>query len=237
MAKYVKYAIGEILLVVIGILIALAINNWNDARKDRKSELRSLVDLHNEFSSNVIVFDSILGLKKDIQKEQEHIIEVIGNILVHDSLKPNRRSRTGAVTFDPSQSVINSLLRTAKIDLIKNDSLKYMLTNWSDLLIDYKEDEQWHTNFTQRELYPYETKNLSTHFYKYHPNDGHRSPFYSSSEVRSLYHKAFKDDEYRNLLLRNHQYLTMTIEEGDRIMKAMQHIITSLSNEIRARQK
>jgi hypothetical protein len=30
MGKYFKYAIGEILLVVIGILIALSINNWND---------------------------------------------------------------------------------------------------------------------------------------------------------------------------------------------------------------
>ena len=31
--KYLKYAIGEILLVVIGILIALSINNWNEGRK------------------------------------------------------------------------------------------------------------------------------------------------------------------------------------------------------------
>ena len=38
MGKYFKYAIGEILLVVIGILIALQINNWNEERKDRKLE-------------------------------------------------------------------------------------------------------------------------------------------------------------------------------------------------------
>ena len=33
--KYMRYAIGEIILVVIGILIALQINNWNQQRKDR----------------------------------------------------------------------------------------------------------------------------------------------------------------------------------------------------------
>ena len=36
--KYLKYAIGEIVLVVIGILIALQINNWNEQRKARISE-------------------------------------------------------------------------------------------------------------------------------------------------------------------------------------------------------
>ena len=37
MGKYFKYAIGEILLVVIGILIALQINIWNEQKKEQKS--------------------------------------------------------------------------------------------------------------------------------------------------------------------------------------------------------
>ncbi|MGB5372105.1 MAG: DUF6090 family protein, partial [Flavobacteriaceae bacterium] len=44
-SKYLLYAIGEIVLVVIGILIALQINNWNEDRKDRAKErfyLRSI---------------------------------------------------------------------------------------------------------------------------------------------------------------------------------------------------
>ena len=42
--KYFKYAIGEIILVVIGILIALQINNWSEGRKDTKKEY---IDLQN----------------------------------------------------------------------------------------------------------------------------------------------------------------------------------------------
>ena len=42
LSKYVLYAIGEIILVVIGILIALQINNWNEANKRRDNELRYL---------------------------------------------------------------------------------------------------------------------------------------------------------------------------------------------------
>ena len=40
--KYLKYAIGEIILVVIGILIALSINNWNDSRLENKTEIKIL---------------------------------------------------------------------------------------------------------------------------------------------------------------------------------------------------
>ena len=40
--KYLRYAVGEIILVVIGILIALQINNWNQARIDQKKERQYL---------------------------------------------------------------------------------------------------------------------------------------------------------------------------------------------------
>ena len=47
--KYFKYAIGEIILVVIGILIALQINNWNRNRKIKFQETVYLQDLKNDF--------------------------------------------------------------------------------------------------------------------------------------------------------------------------------------------
>lgn len=48
-AKYIKYALGEILLVVIGILIALQINNANEARKQRPEEKKLLQNLRVNF--------------------------------------------------------------------------------------------------------------------------------------------------------------------------------------------
>jgi hypothetical protein len=63
-SKYFKYAIGEIVLVVIGILIALQINNWNENRKLRIQEVKYLknllADLNTELKSNdsMIVYRS-----------------------------------------------------------------------------------------------------------------------------------------------------------------------------------
>ena len=48
--KYLKYAIGEIVLVVIGILIALSINNWNEQSKQNSSIQQALLEVHNNLS-------------------------------------------------------------------------------------------------------------------------------------------------------------------------------------------
>jgi len=51
--KYMRYAIGEIVLVVIGILIALSINNWNEDRKTRAFEKEMLTDIHKAVEVNI----------------------------------------------------------------------------------------------------------------------------------------------------------------------------------------
>jgi len=53
MRKYLLYAIGEILLVMIGILLALQVNNWNEWRKDRITEKEILIDLKLNLESNL----------------------------------------------------------------------------------------------------------------------------------------------------------------------------------------
>ncbi len=58
--KYARYAIGEIVLVVIGILIALQINNWNEGRKDKKLEGVVLQDIKdNILRNNLMIQEAI----------------------------------------------------------------------------------------------------------------------------------------------------------------------------------
>ena len=52
--KYLKYAIGEIVLVVIGILIALSINNWNEGRKDQSQELKYLIGIKSDLEVDFV---------------------------------------------------------------------------------------------------------------------------------------------------------------------------------------
>jgi hypothetical protein len=58
-SKYLIYAIGEIILVVIGILIALQINNWNELRKDQKQEIKLLKQLQTDLTANELEINNL----------------------------------------------------------------------------------------------------------------------------------------------------------------------------------
>lgn len=83
--KYLFYAIGEIALVVIGILIALQINNWNEARKLKQQEqelfAKILLDLH----SDSILIDKALNQYKRYQDLYYHLFDEINGKASYDS--------------------------------------------------------------------------------------------------------------------------------------------------------
>ena len=64
--KYARYAIGEIILVVIGILIALQINNWNEQRKAKVKEAALLLNLTQDLRSDSISFSRNFNILSDI---------------------------------------------------------------------------------------------------------------------------------------------------------------------------
>ncbi len=75
--KYMRYAVGEILLVVIGILIALSINNWNEGRKDRIIEKSILLELGDNLERNIALIDIANAEIIEINKGTRTIIEII----------------------------------------------------------------------------------------------------------------------------------------------------------------
>ena len=56
---YLRYAIGETILVMVGILLALQVNNWNEARKNSIIENEIVANLHAEFKQNLIVLNEV----------------------------------------------------------------------------------------------------------------------------------------------------------------------------------
>ena len=124
MGKYLKYAIGEILLVVIGILIALQVNNWNESRKERLAEQKILkeilIDL--EFSKEDLIRDI------DINKENLKSAEKLKQILldrknIGDSIIYLMNDSYYATQFYPRTTGYQSL-KSKGLDLITNDSLR-----------------------------------------------------------------------------------------------------------------
>jgi uncharacterized membrane protein YraQ (UPF0718 family) len=88
--KYFKYAIGEIVLVVIGILIALSINNWNEVRKNNTKEQQILTQLKDEYTTNLLQLEQKITNRKKIIEAANNILQYIDESLNinSDSLNP-----------------------------------------------------------------------------------------------------------------------------------------------------
>jgi hypothetical protein len=142
--KYLKYAIGEIVLVVIGILIALSINNQNEIRKEKYNESVLLSNLKEEFIFNKIEFqDTEINLNSRI-KTLRSLLELFGrnketvNIRQLDSLLYRSFFAPQA---DISEGVFNSITNSGKLELLSNTKLKNLLLLWESKLKTFKLEE------------------------------------------------------------------------------------------------
>ena len=142
--KYLKYAIGEIVLVVIGILIALQINNWNEARKDHDKKMALLNSLKVEFTLNLEQLDSVMYYDKLVVKSTYwflHLDPESAAAKNTDSLRERLQHTSWLWTFDAQNGALRSGISSGNIHLIKNDSLINLLFSWQDIVADAKENE------------------------------------------------------------------------------------------------
>ena len=143
-SKYLLYAIGEIILVVIGIFIALQLNNWNQDRVASAKEQLLLSELHDEFVNNKKQLEEVVRAHHICADACDSIIALFPIDLEQvnlDSLQEWMYNTRYHYTFNPSQGVINSLVNTSSFELISNDSLRRTIISWSDVLADYQEEE------------------------------------------------------------------------------------------------
>ena len=149
-SKYLIYAIGEIILVVIGILIALQINNWNQSKILKVQEIQSLESLHSEFQENLQKFNKIHKLQLI---RNDAITQILFSDISNYSLSSLDSLYLKANfnwTYNPSFGIYNSLINSGKIQLITNDTLKNRISQFKDLVNDYLEDEIFIMNFASQ---------------------------------------------------------------------------------------
>lgn len=130
-SKYLLYAIGEIVLVVIGILIALQINNWNEENKNSKREKLVLNELINSVDKDLNAYERFLNprLERKYDGLDSLYFYIFKNEGIQDSLfmKFYRKSRGDIyLRFDNGPF---EALKSSGLDVIRNDSLRAMINN------------------------------------------------------------------------------------------------------------
>jgi len=148
--KYFKYAIGEIILVVIGILIALSINSWNQKRLDHQEENEILSNLKKDYINAVEEFRILNSLRSSFISTAKEI--TLLNVEEIDQYPEKYMdSLFGwtlyAPTFNNDAGSLSVLLNTGKINLIRNTELRNILIAWPGDVADMVEDEISDNNF------------------------------------------------------------------------------------------
>ena len=137
--KYARYAIGEIVLVVIGILIALQINNWNEENKKSNEVNEYLTNLLREFKINQEDLKANIAYHKFVSEKTTELSDLIS---------PNPKEISSnkldtlmfAVMFYPEFTALTTLMTSDKLERVNDYELKNDIANWKLNYEEYRYD-------------------------------------------------------------------------------------------------
>ena len=129
--KYLKYAVGEILLIVIGILIALQLNNYNETLNLNNQEQKALNNLKLDFEDNKLELIKSIAYLKGIRKDCFVILNYTGNKYQTTFDLDSLLQTTARVPqYYPKNGFLMDLINSGNLGIIKNDNLRNKLSSW-----------------------------------------------------------------------------------------------------------
>ncbi|MBT8297732.1 MAG: hypothetical protein KJO52_05305 [Maribacter sp.] len=123
--KYVKYAIGEIVLVVIGILIALSINNWNEERSLKKAEVNFYRNTKQQLLDDANNIASELEYNSAYMKQFSYAIKLIrlNDRSKKDSLGKIAANLINYSDFDGQGNIYETMVNSGDVKLLRNPAI------------------------------------------------------------------------------------------------------------------
>lgn len=155
--RYLKYAVGEIFLVVIGILIAVSINNWNQGRLARIEEKKFLQSIKVDFERTKTYLEELNIRRDESLYNFNELIKVrnsgdFTNELHIDTLFAKA---TFTPTYNGNSNSIDIVISSGKINLLTSDTLKSRLLAWPSRIENLIERELDAKVVTNKEWVPF----------------------------------------------------------------------------------
>lgn len=214
--KYLKYAVGEIILVVIGILIALGISNWNENRKINNETTDFINRLTEEIEININNVNNALEDESNRITASKSILDMFHN--EREKINPKSLDSLMVTIYSSSIVEINNGtftegLNTGKIGNISSDKLRSALYSFKTLIDDTRRIEQINANdlngpFTQF-LYPnFNYRNMDNIFSQYKGEIGDTKfiNFDNLSILNNMEFENYMDNRFYNNSVQLKQY-------------------------------
>lgn len=144
-SKYLLYTVGEIALVVIGILLALAINNASEDRSKRKEEQVYLQGLQRDFVASRVKLVELISVNTQNYEAAKNIARYISK----EQAPPTEQELSQGlfqafaydIAFNPNNSLLDEMISSGSLKDLSSADLRRRLTNWTAFLVDIAKQE------------------------------------------------------------------------------------------------
>ena len=143
--KYLLYALGEIILVVIGILIALSINNWNNNRLNKNLEKRALISLKNDLHLQETIIQKQIDKENFFMTYADSCFNMLNSNIEVNRLAVLLDTLSVRLTFVANKATFNNMGAGGKSAVISNPELHKDIVEYYQFL-DYTESVVNHNN-------------------------------------------------------------------------------------------
>ena len=182
--RYLKYAVGEVLLVVIGILIALSVNNWNEDQKLEKQRLELIENLKVDCETNLERLKESIAIADTILSALDNLLKVSAGEQTAksvDELRTYMNQSIMPIPFQPSMSAFQAAKSTGLIHHLKDRSLHELY-----LLFEFHyQSFQDHVNVLMHDTFLGSTKDLRNELgslYAFYGNPSFKPKVYSMND-------------------------------------------------------
>ena len=235
LSKYLLYAFGEILLVVIGILIAFQVNSWKEQTELVKEERLLLTNLKADFEvrrAELLEFDTYFELEMDALDKLLPFFnssEKLPEVHVLDSLLSYSDN---AYSFNNSFQLLDLLFTTGRIDLIRNEQLKNNLLKWPFLVEETLEEQRYLTEIDIHLGYPVADQFIAhsdlSRYFTFRNYGSEEFP----SKLSKNYAGLFRSSLYENYLSRRLQTIRIMKSDRLRLIQIADEILTLIDLEL-----
>lgn len=190
--KYLLYAIGEIVLVVIGILIALQVNNWNQEAKDRAAGQKLLIRIQHDLTQDTTTFRAIIDRNLRLRNEIKALL-----VTLYDGVESinqvkemsNIYDKVLDQSFSPNDNTYSGIVSSGTLGLIRNPGLKEEIVG---LYSEYDQSEAMLSSISDWMINVVAAVDTETDFIKF-GNDV--SDIYTTEEMLNEQDFAFMNDK------------------------------------------
>jgi Family of unknown function (DUF6090) len=228
---YLAYALGEIVLVVIGILLAVQINDYYESVKIRDTEIIFLKNLRAETMNNHVNLMEAISYQERSLNANDTLLNLYSagyNTLRHHKIDSLFAEVQWGWIFNPETSVLNSIKTTNQFNIIRNQKIKDFITTYEELVTDAQEESIIIQDLIINKYVPQVSKFISLKNRLYYT--GYKS--LSPSKFKSDYSGLFNDREIESTLAYIYAWRIVELEEERKILKLTREFITVVDSEL-----